>query len=165
MALLRSKGVSHWIMAIILAAVALSVPGALSAKSSETLKGKDDYWDVDCQNEVETPHYDSILYCQIGPRLHEIEQNSNRIKVDVIGQSAGGRDLYLVTLSDPEAMGRLGRYQAIRHTMLEDPEKAQAMIEELGDFKVPVFINGSIHGDENPGVDAAMRLIEKTGLR
>jgi len=57
-------------------------------------------------------------------------------------------------------MGRLGRYQAIRRTMLEDPEKAQDMIEKFGDFKVPVFINGSIHGGEYPGVDTAIRLIE-----
>ena len=57
-------------------------------------------------------------------------------------------------------MGRLGQYQAIRNTMLKDPEKAQEMIDKFGDFKVPVFINGSIHGNENPGVDAAIRLIE-----
>jgi hypothetical protein len=57
-------------------------------------------------------------------------------------------------------MGRLGQYQAIRNTMLKDPEKAQEMIEKFGDFKVPVFINGSIHGNEYPGVDAAIRLIE-----
>ena len=44
--------------------------------------------------------------------------------------------------------------------MLRDPEHAQAMIHKLGDFKVPVFINGSIHGNEYPGTDAAMRLIE-----
>ena len=93
--------------------------------------------------------------------MRKIELNSNRVKVDVIGQSAGGRNLFLVTLSAPEAMGRLGKYQAIRHTMLKDPEKAQAMIEKFGDFKVPFFINGSIHGNEYPGVDAAIRLIEK----
>ena len=78
----------------------------------------------------------------------------------MIGQSAGGRNLFLVTLSDPQAMGRLGQYQAIRNTMLKDPEKAQAMIDKFGDFKVPVFVNGSIHGNEYEGVDAAIRLIE-----
>ena len=57
-------------------------------------------------------------------------------------------------------MGRLGKYRAIRNTMLKDPEKAQEMINKFGDFKVPVFINASIHGNENPGVDAAIRLIE-----
>ena len=44
--------------------------------------------------------------------------------------------------------------------MLKDPAKAQAMIDKFGDFKVPVFINGSIHGNEYTGVDAAIRLIE-----
>ncbi len=78
----------------------------------------------------------------------------------MIGQSAAGRNLFLVTLSDPQAMGRLGQYQAIRNTMLKDPEKAQEMIDKFGDFKVPVFINGSIHGGEYPGTDAAIRLIE-----
>jgi hypothetical protein len=100
------------------------------------------------------------LYSEIAPKLREIEVNSNRVKVDVIGQSAGGRDLFLVTLSAPEALGRLGQYQAIRNTMLKDPEKAQEMIDKFGDFKVPVFVNGSIHGGEYPGTDAAIRLIE-----
>jgi hypothetical protein len=130
---------------------------AANLKSSSS-QGK--YWDTIPEEENPSPYYDSILYSKIGPKLREIEVNSNRVKVDVIGQSAGGRNLFLVTLSAPEAMGRLGQYQAIRNTMLKDPEKAQEMIEKFGDFKVPIFINGSIHGDENPGVDAAIQLIE-----
>ena len=118
------------------------------------------WWDVEPEEENPSPYYDSILYSEIAPRLREIEVTSNRVKVEVIGQSAGGRDLFLVTLSAPEAMGRLGQYQAIRNTMLKDPEKAQEMIDKFGDFKVPVFINGSIHGGEYPGTDAAIRLIE-----
>jgi hypothetical protein len=118
------------------------------------------WWDVEPEEENPSDYYDSILYSEIAPKLREIEVNSNRVKVEVIGQSAGGRDMFLVTLSDPQAMGRLGQYQAIRNTMLKDPEKAQEMIDKFGDFKVPVFINGSIHGGEYPGTDAAMRLIE-----
>jgi hypothetical protein len=118
------------------------------------------WWDVEPEQENPSNSYDSILYSEIAPKLREIEVNSNRVKVEVIGQSAGGRNLFLVTLSAPEAMGRLGQYQAIRQTMLKDPEKAQEMIEKFGDFKVPVFINGSIHGNEYTGVDAAIRLIE-----
>jgi len=122
--------------------------------------GSGPWWDVDPEEENPSPYYDSILYSEIAPKLREIEVNSNRVRVEVIGQSAGGRNLFLVTLSAPEAMGRLGTYQAIRNTMLKDPEKAQEMIDKFGDFKVPVFINASIHGNENPGVDAAIRLIE-----
>ena len=118
------------------------------------------WWDVVPEYENPSPYYDSILYSEIAPKLREIEVNSNRVKVDVIGQSAGGRNLFLVTLSAPEAMGRLGKYQAIRNTMLKDPEKAQKMIDKFGDFKVPFFVNASIHGGEYAGVDAAIRLIE-----
>ncbi|HEX6306302.1 MAG TPA: M14 family zinc carboxypeptidase [Anaerolineales bacterium] len=118
------------------------------------------WWDVEPEPENPSPFYDSILYSEIAPRLREIEVNSNRVKIDVIGQSAGGRNLFLATVSAPEAMGRLGQYQAIRNQMLKDPEKAQEMIDKFGDFKVPVFINGSIHGNEYPGTDAAIRLIE-----
>lgn len=111
-------------------------------------------------NEVPLP-YDGYLYSQIAPKLREFEMNSNRVRVEVIGQSAAGRNLFLAIVSAPEAFGRLGQYQAIRQTMLKDPEKAQEMIAKFGDFKVPVFINGSIHGGETPGTDAVMRLIEK----
>jgi hypothetical protein len=133
---------------------------ALTVSASAGSQGNGAWWDVEPEEENPSPYYDSILYSEIGPKLREIELNSNRVKVEVIGQSAGGRDLFLVTLSTPEAMGRLGQYQAIRNTMLNDPEKAQEMIDKFGDFKVPFFINGSIHGNENPGVDAAIRLIE-----
>ncbi|MHC4445915.1 MAG: M14 family zinc carboxypeptidase, partial [Planctomycetota bacterium] len=142
---------------ILLCGLIFILPGNLIAGNSG---GQGPYWDVVPEDENPSPYYDSILYSEIGPKLREIEVNSNRVKVDVIGQSAGGRNLFLVTLSAPEAMGRLGQYQAIRNTMLKDPAKAQEMIDKFGDFKVPVFINGSIHGGEYPGVDAAIRLIE-----
>lgn len=109
------------------------------------------------EDENPSQYYDSILYAEIEAKLQEIQANSRRVKVDVIGQSVEGRDLFLVTVSEPRALGRLGVYQAIRKTMLTDPERAQELIDKFGDFKVPVFINASIHGDEYPGVDAAIR--------
>jgi hypothetical protein len=136
-----------------LCAIALLAP-------TTAMAGNGNWWDVEPEEENPSEFYDSILYSEIAPKLREIEVNSNRVSVEVIGQSAGGRDMFLVTLSAPEAMGRFGQYQAIRSMMLKDPEKAQEMIDKLGDFKVPVFINGSIHGGEYPGTDAAIRLIE-----
>jgi hypothetical protein len=123
-------------LAACMCVIAMSAPPSVAT-------GQGNWWDVVPEEENPSPYYDSILYSEI-----------------VIGQSAGGRDMFLVTLSAPESMGRLGQYQAIRQAMLNDPEKAQEMIDEFGEFKVPVFINGSIHGGEYPGVDAAIRLIE-----
>jgi hypothetical protein len=150
-AVLRRR--ARWGFVALLCVVVLVIPASTVAD-----QGK--WWDVVPEEENPSPYYDSILYSEIPAKLREIEVNSNRVKVDVIGQSVEGRNLFLVTLSAPEALGRLGQYQAIRNTMLKDPEKAQEMIEKFGDFKVPVFINGSIHGGEYPGVDAAIRLIE-----
>lgn len=141
--------------------VFLLSPATTIAKKAASSPRQGNWWNVMLEEETPSPYYDSILYSEIAPKLREIEVNSNRVKVDVIGQSAGGRNLFLVTLSAPEVMGRLGQYQAIRHTMLKDPAKAQEMIDKFGDFKVPVFINGSIHGGEYTGVDACIRLIEK----
>jgi len=150
---MRRKKAAFPILVACLCVIALLAPAGAAA-------GPGNWWDVEPEEESPSPFYDSILYSEIAPKLREIEVNSNRVKVEVIGQSAGGRDMFLVTLSAPEAMGRLGQYRAISEMMLKDPEKAQEMIDKFGDFKVPVFINGSIHGNENPGTDAAIRLIE-----
>lgn len=155
---MKNRKIAVFTIFLALSFVLFGVSNSFAKKEGDASKGK--WWETVCEDENPSDDYDSILYCEIGPKLREIEVNSNRVKVDVIGQSAGGRNLFLVTLSDPEAMGRLGQYQAIRKTMLRDPEKAQEMIDKFGDFKVPVFINGSIHGGEYPGTDAVIRLIE-----
>jgi hypothetical protein len=149
-----------WYFLVLICVFALILPTTLLAGKSNSSSSQGKWWDTTPEDEVPSCCYDSIYYWEIGPKLREIEKNSNRVKVEVIGQSVAGRNLFLATVSAPEAMGRLGRYQAIRNQMLKDPEKAQEMIEKFGDFKVPVFINASIHGGEYPGVDAAIRLIE-----
>jgi len=154
----RKKQIRYFLVVIICISLLVLPIGVLASPAHPP--GQGPWWEVVPEEENPSNQYDSILYSEIAPKLREIEVNSNRVKVDVIGQSAGGRNLFLVTLSAPEAMGNLGQYQAIRQTMLKDPEKAQEMIDKFGDFKVPVFINGSIHGNEYTGVDAAIRLIE-----
>ena len=111
--------------------------------------------------EVTYSGYDMIMYSEIGPKLREIEVASNRVKVEIIGKSGtAGYDLYQVIVSEPSAFGRLGEHQAFSQMMIKDPERAQSMIEGGMDFKVPVYINASIHGDEPNGVDAAIWFIE-----
>jgi hypothetical protein len=106
------------------------------------------------------PEYDAIDYSEIGPKLREIAKKSSRVSVAVLGQSTGGRDLYLVTITSPNGLRRLGHYRQIRRLMTHDPERAQDTIERLDDFKLPFFVNGGVHGWEYPGVDACMELIE-----
>jgi len=153
------RKIRYYFLAILCVTMMIA-PASVMASPPAAPPSQGPWWEVEPEPENPSEHYDSILYSEIAPKLREIEVNSNRVKVEVMGQSAGGRNLFLVTLSAPEAMGRLGQYQAIRQTMLKDPEKAQEMIDKFGDFKVPFFVNGSIHGGEYPGTDAAMRLIE-----
>lgn len=154
------KALSLFCLAILLIAIFV-VFSSVAAGPSAATPDQVPWW-IPKPEPYEAPlSDDGILYSRIAPRLREIETTSNRVRVDVVGQSAGGRDLFLVTVSAPEALGLLGQYQSIRNTMLKDPLKAQEMIDRFGDFKVPIFVNGSIHGDEVTGVDAIMRLIEK----
>ena len=126
----------------------------------ETAIGQGQWWVTEAEAENPSPFYKSILYQDLGPMLRKLETTSNRVSVEVLGKSAQGRDLFLAIVSAPEAQGRLGRYQALRKLMIKDPAAAQAKIEQFDDFKVPVLINSSIHGDEYHGVDAGIRLIE-----
>ncbi|MDM8523160.1 M14 family zinc carboxypeptidase [Desulfococcaceae bacterium HSG8] len=117
-----------------------------------------DWWDVTPEEEIPAELYDSVLYSEIPSILHEAETNSDRVKVEVIGQSAGGRNLFLATIASGGARDRL-KYFRFYRMMSRDPEKAFQMLDNSEDIKVPVFINGSIHGNEYPGTDACIRLI------
>lgn len=106
-------------------------------------------------------NYDFIKYSEIGKKLEEINKQSNRIKVEVTGTSSQGYPLYVVTIADPKSQGKFGKIQALRKQMFKNPEKAQDWIAKNPDFKVPIMINGSIHGTEFVGTDAVIQLIER----
>ncbi|WP_030479781.1 M14 family zinc carboxypeptidase [Lentzea albidocapillata] len=93
-------------------------------------------------------------YHALAPKLNALQQTSNRISVEVVGQSGLGRDLYLVTLTAPESA-----------TETRIQERFRATIEEgrnvpAGLYKAPIWINNNIHGDEWEGTDGALRVIE-----
>ncbi|MCM3573548.1 hypothetical protein M3172_10170 [Mesobacillus subterraneus] len=109
-------------------------------------------------------NYDFMKFSQIGDKLEQIEKQSNRVKVEVKGQSSTGQPLYVVTIAAPDSQGKFGKIQALRKQMFKNPGKAQDWIENNPDFKVPIMINGSIHGTEFIGSDAVMQLIERFAL-
>ena len=98
--------------------------------------------------------------------LADIQSRSNgRMDVQVIGQSALGRDMYLVTLNALDTEQQQEDFQAwkkIRKIALTEPAKAQALLDKAGDnVKVPIFIQSGIHGGESEGVDAMFDLVER----
>jgi len=106
-------------------------------------------------------NYDFVKFSQIGTKLKQIEKQSNRVKVEVRGTSADGHPLYVVTIADPTTQGKFGKIKALRKQMFKNPGKAQEWIANNPDFKVPIMINGSIHGTEFVGSDALLQLIER----
>jgi hypothetical protein len=93
-------------------------------------------------------------YHSLAPKLNALQQKSNRISVEVAGQSGLGRDLYLVTLTAPESPAE-SRLQEQFRANIEEGRKVPA-----GLYKAPVWINNNIHGDEWEGTDGALRVIE-----
>jgi len=98
--------------------------------------------------------------------LDDIQARSNgRMEVEVLGQSALGRDLYLVTvnaLDTPQQRKDFQTWQNIRKIALTEPERAQDMLDRAGAaVKVPIFIQSAIHGNESEGVDAMFDLVER----
>ncbi|HSK16083.1 MAG TPA: M14 family zinc carboxypeptidase [Gaiellaceae bacterium] len=110
------------------------------------------------------PH---IPYYAIGCTLDGILADSldSRMSLEVIGQSAGGRDMYGVVinqLTTPEQQRKWQRWEQWRSIALEDPDRAQALLEKwAGEIKVPIYVQGAIHGNEYEGVESNMQLIEE----
>jgi hypothetical protein len=108
-----------------------------------------------------------IPYYAIGCTLDQIEadQLGNRMSVEVIGQSALGRDLYGVVfnaLDTAEQQRDYERWLQYRRIALDDPVRAQALLDRWGDdIKVPVYVQAGIHGNEYEGVESSMQLIEE----
>jgi hypothetical protein len=107
------------------------------------------------------PH---IPYYAIGCTLDDIASRSGgRMQVEVIGQSALGRDMYKVTINALDTRAQQNadaRLQRVIELAQRNPRRAQELIERR-DLKVPIFIQSGIHGNEYEGVDAAMRIIER----
>ena len=87
----------------------------------------------------------------------------NRMSYEVIGQSAGGRDLFGVVvnaLETAEQQRDYARWVQLRSIMLTDPAQGQALVDQWGDeVKIPIFVEANIHGNEEETTDAMMQVI------
>jgi len=130
-------------------AVSLSLPTAAPSLFSAT--------EAATPSEVIVPGF--TPYSEIPGILEELN-DSDRVLVQVIGQSVGGHDLYLATVADPTVLENLDDYKEFAELTVEDPESAREWFENGFDYRATVFITGSIHGDEMMGTDACLDLME-----
>ncbi|MFI6283252.1 M14 family zinc carboxypeptidase [Streptomyces sp. NPDC051018] len=100
-------------------------------------------------------------YHSIAPRLNELQRLGDRVSVEVAGKSAGGHDLYLVTVTAPESSREAREQERMRERIENSPASAARDKHIKSSYKTPVFINNNIHGNEWEGTDAALKLIEE----
>jgi hypothetical protein len=85
--------------------------------------------------------------------------------VATIGHSAQGRRMYAATINalDTQAQQKgFERWQKLRRFALNHLADAQGQLAEWADaFKIPIYIQAGIHGNEYEGVDATMLLLNR----
>ena len=107
-----------------------------------------------------TKYPELMSHPDIAPRLTELMKKSDRVSVQVIGQSTEGRDLYLVTVTAPETESFTTKQTAWRDKIRNNPLEAKKDSELLSKYKTPIWISNNIHGNEWEGTDAALQYIE-----
>ncbi|SDL25266.1 M14 family zinc carboxypeptidase [Streptomyces indicus] len=100
-------------------------------------------------------------YHAIAPKLNALQKLGDRVSVEIAGRSAGGHQLYLVTVTSPESAREAREQERMRERIENAPASAARDKEIKAEYKTPVFINNNIHGNEWEGTDAALKLIER----
>ncbi|WP_409057519.1 M14 family zinc carboxypeptidase [Streptomyces sp. SYP-A7185] len=100
-------------------------------------------------------------YHSLAPKLNALQGIGDRVSVEIAGRSAGGHQLYLVTVTAPESAKETARQERMRELIENAPAAAAKDRAVKASYKTPVFVNNNIHGNEWEGTDAALKLIEK----
>jgi predicted deacylase len=100
-------------------------------------------------------------YHSIAPKLNSLQKLGDRVSVELAGKSAGGHDLYLVTVTAPESAKQSREQERMRERIENEPASAAKDRRIKDTYKTPVFINNNIHGNEWEGTDASLKLIEQ----
>lgn len=100
-------------------------------------------------------------YHALAPRLNALQRLGDRVSVEVAGRSAGGHELYLVTVTAPESAGQAREQERMRERIENAPAAAATDPRIKAAYKTPVFFNNNIHGNEWEGTDAALELVEE----
>ena len=125
---------------------------------------------VGAQTNVTTPEaalgfqigadYQLANYVQLTAYWQTLARESDRMRLESIGQTAEGRDQWMAIITSPENHGRLGRYQEIAERLaraegLRDDD-ARALAAE---GKAVVWIDGGLHATEVLGAQQLIELV------
>ncbi|SFR84385.1 Zinc carboxypeptidase [Agromyces sp. CF514] len=102
----------------------------------------------------------AVPYDEIAPRLNSLMAASDRISVQVVGQSVLGRDIHLVTITAPETAAETAQQAEWRDEIKHDAAGAASDDALMAGYKVPIWFNANIHGNEWEGTDGVLPYIE-----
>lgn len=100
-------------------------------------------------------------YDEIAPKLNTLMAQSDRVSAQVVGTSTLGRDIHLVTVTAPETAAQTAQQAAWRAKIKHEPAAAAADAALTAGYKVPIWFNANIHGNEWEGTDAVLDYITK----
>jgi hypothetical protein len=106
--------------------------------------------------------YNLIPYHEFAPRLRDLQQ-SDRISVEIVGQSVLGRDMHLAVATSPMTDAEWDEWQRLSDLRTADPAAAVAAFEAgaYDDWKTPLLVSGNIHGNEWEGTDAIFQKLDE----
>ncbi|PVW03688.1 peptidase M14 [Microbacterium sp. Gd 4-13] len=99
-------------------------------------------------------------YDEIAPFLNRLMDRSNRVSSQVVGTSYQGREIYMVTVTSRETPAETAQQDAWRTKVKYDPAAAASDAALAEGYKVPLWFNANIHGNEWEGTDATLNYIE-----
>lgn len=100
-------------------------------------------------------------YADIARRLNAAQEASDRVSTEVLATTPSGRQVVMVTLTAPESPAEARRQAVMRDRITAQPAQAARDRGLARSYKVPVFLNANIHGNEYEGTDAALRIVEE----
>ncbi|MEJ6488594.1 M14 family zinc carboxypeptidase [Leucobacter sp. USCH14] len=103
----------------------------------------------------------AVPYAEVARTVNDLMAESDRVSAQVVGSSVQGRDIQLVTLTAPETEAETAQQRAWKERIKQDPAGAAADTALTEGYKVPIWFNGNIHGNEWEGADIILEYIEK----
>ena len=106
----------------------------------------------------------AVPYAEVARTVNGLMATSDRVSAQVVGNSTQGRDIQLVTLTAPETPEQTAQQRAWKDKIKHDPAGAAADAALNAGYKVPIWFNGNIHGNEWEGADIVLDYIEKLAM-
>ncbi|MDD9207176.1 M14 family zinc carboxypeptidase, partial [Georgenia sp. 10Sc9-8] len=102
----------------------------------------------------------AMPFHEIAPTINDLMAGSDLVSAEVVGSSTEGRDIYLVTVTAPETAAESAQQDRWRDMVKYDAAAAADDAALAAGYKVPIWFNGNIHGNEWEGTDATLTYIE-----